>query len=57
MGVLEGSVCQRKELHKVSELARAAVVTALADSPENNSVQIAKANELGAPGLSPYVLE
>ena len=57
MGVLEGSVCQREELHKVSELVRAPVVTALADLLEDNSVQIAKANELGAPGLSPYVLE
>ncbi len=43
--------------HRASVRAGAPVVTALADSPGNNSVQIAKANELDAPGLSPCVLE
>jgi hypothetical protein len=57
MIALHWSVRQRTERHKVSALVRAPVVRAPADSPGNHSVQIAKANELGTPGLSPCVLE
>src|SRR5882762_4743059 len=55
--VLNGSVSQRGELHKVSARVGASVVTAFADPAGNHTLQIAKMLKLTAPGLSPCVIE